>query len=167
MRERIRRGALRGAMVALFVIGLTACGHAREGAGTVGTTPPTQGVVVQLDAASYGPSDTITLTVLNQLSAAIVATDHHSSCTIVQLQREVGGAWQDEGGCALGMVTRQISLAAGSATRVTVAPGAGQMSVKPWPAGTYRVSFTYQPGPPGATTTEGTTVYSVTFAVGQ
>jgi hypothetical protein len=167
MRERVKRGALRGVIIALFVIGLTACGQAREGAGTVGTTPPTQGVVVQLDATSYGPSDPITLTVLNHLSAAIVATDHHSSCTIVQLQREVGGVWQDEGGCALGMVTRQIPLAAGSATRVTVAPGAGQMSVKPWTAGTWRVAFTWQPGPVGATTAEGTTVYSTTFSVGQ
>lgn len=161
------RGAFYGVLATLIMVGLSACGHVSEGANSMGTIEPTQGVAVTVGASSYRSSDTITLTVLNQLGAAIVATDHHSSCTIVQLQREVGGEWQDEGGCSLGMATRQIPLAAGSSTSVTVAPGAGQMTTKPWSAGTYRVAFTYLPGPiDGTATADGSvTVYSATFTV--
>lgn len=130
----------------------------------MGTIGPTHGVVVEVGATSYATSDTIAVTVRNNLGSSIIATDHQSSCTIVQVQIEQNGSWQNQGGCSLGMPTRQIPLAAGSVTAVPVAPGAGQISGKPWPTGTYRVAFTYVVG---ASVTAGTseTVYSATFTV--
>ncbi len=130
----------------------------------MGAAPPTQGVVVEVGAASYATTDTIAVTVRNQLGEAIIATDHQTSCTIVQLQAQAHGAWQNVGGCSLGIATRRITLAAGSSTAVQVAPGAGQISAKPWPAGTYRVAFVYQIG---ATPTSGggETAYSSPFTV--
>lgn len=162
-RWNVQRG-VRGVLVALIAFSLVACGRATEGAGSVGTIGPTHGVVVEVGAASYATSDTIAVTVRNNLGSGIIATDHQSSCTIVQLQIEQNGAWQNQGGCSLGMPTRQIPLAAGSVTAVPVAPGAGQISGKPWPAGTYRVAFAYVVGT-SVTAGASETVYSAPFTV--
>ena len=158
------RSALSGVMVALIACSLAACGNATGGVGAVGTAKPTQGVVVEVGAASYATTDTIAVTVRNELSVSILATDHQTSCTIAQLQIEVNGVWQNQGGCAMGVATRQVPLAAGSATAVQLAPGAGQISAKPWPAGSYRVAFTYVAGSQ-ATAGASQTVYSAPFIV--
>jgi hypothetical protein len=120
--------------------------------------------VVEVGAPSYAGTDTIAVTVRNNLGINILAPDHQTACAIVQLQIQTGGSWQNQGGCAMGVATRQVVLAAGSATAVQLAPGAGQISAKPWPAGTYRVAFTYVAGPK-ATSGGGETVYSATFTV--
>lgn len=159
-----KRSVLCSVVLALLAFGLAACGHTTGSVGGVNTTGPTPGVAVEVGAANYAVTDTIAVTVRNQLSAGILATDHQTSCTIVQLQIEVGGAWQNQGGCSLGIATRQMPLAAGSSTAVQVAPGAGQISAKPWPAGTYRVAFTYRVGSL-ATPGVSETVYSATFTV--
>jgi hypothetical protein len=151
-------------LIALSAVGLSACGHSTEGVEPVSTTGPTHGVVVEVGASNYSVSDMIAVTVRNELVNEIIATDHQTSCTIVQLQIEANGAWQNQGGCALGMATRMIRLAAGSSTAVQVAPGKGQMTAKPWPAGTYRVSFTYHTGSPIAPGSS-VTVVSAPFTV--
>jgi hypothetical protein len=128
------------------------------------TTGPTQGVVVEVGKPSYATTETIAVTVRNALSASIIATDHQTACTIVQLQIESNGAWQNQGGCALGIATRQVPLAAGSVTPVSVDPAAGQIKARPWPAGSYRVAFTYRTGDI-ATPSPSVTVYSPIFTV--
>jgi hypothetical protein len=128
------------------------------------TTGPTPGVVVAVGKSNYATTETITVTVQNALSASIIATDHQTSCTIVQLQIESNGAWQNQGGCALGIATRQITIAAGSMTSVSVDPAAGQIKTRPWPAGSYRVAFIYRTGAV-ATPSPSETVYSPTFTV--
>lgn len=162
----IRKGVLCGLLIVAPIISLAACGHAAgEGGGVsaTGTTGPTQGVVVVVGASSYAATDTIAVTVRNDLGAGIIATDHQTSCTIVQLQMQVNGSWQNQGGCALGIATRQVPLAAGSSTAVSVSPSAGQISAKPWPTGSYRVAFTYRAG---ANSDASDTVYSAPFTVG-
>ncbi|HZC06673.1 MAG TPA: hypothetical protein VE338_13640 [Ktedonobacterales bacterium] len=155
---------LRGVVISLPAIGLVACGLAAQGNGPGGVTGPTHGVSVEVGATTYAATETITVIVRNALGASIIATDHQTSCTIVQLQIETNGSWQNQGGCALGTATRQIVLEAESNTPVTVAPGAGQIKVKPWPAGSYRVAFTYRTGSV-ATPGPSETVYSQTFTV--
>lgn len=159
------RGVLWSVIGVALAVGLSACGHTGGSVDGMGAAPPTQGVVVEVGAASYATTDTIAVTVRNQLGEAIIATDHQTSCTIVQLQAQANGAWQNVGGCSLGIATRRITLAAGSSTAVQVAPGAGQISAKPWPAGTYRVAFFYQIGA-NATSGGGETAYSSPFTVG-
>lgn len=158
------RSVLCSVVIAALSIGLVACGHTGGSVGSMGTAGPTHGVVVEVGAADYATTDTLAVMVRNELSDSIIATDHQTSCTIVQLQREANGAWQNVGGCSLGLATRRITLAAGSSTAVQVAPGAGQISAKPWSAGTYRIAFTYQPGP-DATSPASETVYSASFTV--
>ena len=159
------RSILCGVVVALPLVALVACGDAAQGGGnSVATAGPTQGVVVEVGANTYTTTSAITVAVRNQLGSDIVATDHQTSCTIVQLQIETNGSWQNQGGCSLGIATRQIPLKAGSDTAVTLTPGAGQISAKPWPAGSYRVAFTYRIGAiatPGASET----VYSAPFTI--
>lgn len=169
MPRRTLRSVLRNIVIVLLasglIYGLAACGHVTGSEGSVSsTTGPTQGVAVEIGASSYGVADTIGVTVRNALPESIVAPDHQTSCTIVQLQLESNGAWQNHGGCAMGIATRRVSLAAGSSAAVKLAPGAGQISAKPWPAGTYRVAFTYQIGAPD-TTNPSVTVYSQPFTV--
>lgn len=164
MTRWIRKNVLCGLLIVAPIMSLAACGHAagEGGVSATGTTGPTQGVVVEVGASSYVATDTIAVTVRNELGASIIATDHQTSCTIVQLQMQVNGAWQNQGGCALGMATRQVPLAAGSSTAVNVSPSAGQISAKPWPAGSYRVAFTYRAG---ANASASDTVYSAPFTV--
>lgn len=159
----IRRGALCALVIASSLLSLAACGQQAGKDHGVGSTGPTQGVVVEVGAPSYAPTDTIKVTVRNQLGASIIATDHQTSCTIVQLQMQVNGAWQNEGGCALGIATRQVTLAAGSNTPVSLSPGAGQMKANPWPAGSYRVVFTYRAS---AAATASDTAMSAPFTIG-
>lgn len=158
----IRKGVLCGLLIVTPVISLAACGHAAGEGSDVSTTGPTQGVVVEVGAVSYATSDTIAVTVHNALGVSIIATDHQTACTIVQLQMQVNGAWQNQGGCALGIATRQVPLAAGSNTAVSVSPSAGQIKASPWPAGSYRVAFTYRAS---AATDASDTVYSAPFTV--
>ena len=168
MRQWRLERLLWGMVIALTVLAVAACGAAAQGGGgtmnPTSTTGPTQGVVVDVGKPTYTTTDAIAVTVHNALGSDIVAPDHQTSCTIVQLQIESGGAWQNQGGCALGMATRQVTIAAGSAMSVNVDPAAGQIKVKPWPAGSYRVAFTYRIGSI-ATPGPSETVYSPVFTV--
>lgn len=148
----------------MLALSLVACGQLSNTAG--GENTPTTGVRVEVGASTYGPSDTILVIIHNDLGAEIMATDHQTSCTIVQVQTQVNGAWQDQGGCSLGLATKRIPLAAGSSTQVQVPPsaGPGQAAARSWPIGAYRIVFTFEAGPtssPG----QSTTIYSMTFSV--
>jgi hypothetical protein len=147
--------------LAALTLGLSGCGQTSPSGGPTGSSG---GVSVDVGSGNYATTATIIATVHNELSESILATDHQTSCTIVQLQRQVNSEWQNQGGCALGIATRRVTLAAGSSTVVQVTPGAGQFSTTPWPTGTYRIAFTYQTGPLSAPAPS-MTVYSTTFTV--
>jgi hypothetical protein len=108
-------------------------------------------VALVLDKTSYPPGATVVVTIKNGLSSRIMVTDHHSSCTYVDLQQQVAGQWQLVGECKLMTPTRLVELAAGSVTpqSIVIPIGAGS-------AGTYRVALTYN---------NTTTTYSSTFIV--
>jgi hypothetical protein len=148
-------------ILAALIVGLSGCGQTSPSGGSTGSSG---GVSVDVGSGTYATTAAITATVHNALSESILATDHQTSCTIVQLQRQVNSVWQNQGGCALGIATRRVTLAAGSSTVVQVAPGAGQLSTSPWPTGAYRIAFTFQTGPL-STSVPSMTVYSPTFTV--
>jgi hypothetical protein len=113
--------------------------------------PVTSGTVkLVLDKTSYAPGSAAVVTIENGLATQIVVTDHHTSCTYVQLEQQVAGQWQPVGECKLMTPTRLVELAAGSVTlqRISIPSG-------PSAAGIYRVALTYN----------NTTTYSSTFAV--
>ena len=158
------RGLMCCVLTLLAICTLAACRQTTGvtgGTGNMSAPGPTHGVVVEVGAATYHVNDTINVNVKNALTADITATDHQTSCTIVQLQMQTSTGWQNQGGCAMGTPTRRMPMKAVNTTAVALSPSAGQISAKPWPAGTYRVAFTYQIGE-GASET----VVSSTFTIG-
>lgn len=155
------RGVMCCVLTLLAIATLAACRQTTGGTGAMSSPGPTHGVVVEVGATSYHATDTINVTVKNVLTGDIMVTDHQTSCTIVQLQTQTSSGWQNQGGCALGTPTRRMPMKAGNTTAVALSPSAGQISVKPWPAGTYRVAFTYQIGEAASET-----VYSAPFTIG-
>ncbi len=158
------RGVMCCVLTLLAISGLAACRQTTGGTGgtdSVNSPGPTHGVVVEVGAATYHVNDTINVNVKNELTADITVTDHQTSCTIVQLQIQTSAGWQNQGGCAMGVATRRMPMKAGNTTAVALSPSAGQISVKPWPAGTYRIAFTYQIGEAASET-----VYSAPFTIG-
>lgn len=155
------RGVICCVLTLLAICTLAACRQTTGGTGSVSETGPTPGVAVEVGAATYHVNDTITVNVKNALTEDITVTDHQTSCTIVQLQIQTPSGWQNQGGCAMGTPTRRMPMKSGNTTAVSLSPSAGQISAKPWPAGTYRVSFTYQIGD-GASQT----VVSAPFTIG-
>jgi hypothetical protein len=136
---------------------------------TVGTTPtgspPTAGgVTLALNKSSYLPGDMIEVTIKNELKMTIFAADHRSDCTMVQLERLNNGIWQPMAPCRLEIATRIVPLAPNSSLPQMLTPVVGKGAPSAWPAGTYRIAFTYgkesgnTPGPQ-------TVVYSATFSV--
>ena len=131
----------------------------------VGGTPPPGAVTLVLNRSSYGPGETIKVTIENGLKSMIISADHHSDCTLVEVQRQSGGAWQTVAPCRLEILTKIVSLAAGSSTPQMLAPaGASQSAGNTWPAGTYRIAFGYGVGSEEALSKQ-TLLYSATFVV--
>lgn len=170
-RRRIRFLALMGmalfALAACRVPAQTAAGT--TGTATAGATPtggsPTPGAVtLVLDKSAYVSSQPIEVTIKNGLKTMVWASDHQTDCTLVQLQHQENGDWRAVGACRLEIATRLLPLNPGSSTLQVLAPGTGLNATGPWPAGTYRVAFAYQPGnEEGAGHQQ--VVYSATFTV--
>jgi hypothetical protein len=127
---------------------LTTPSAASRGPSATGTSGK---VTLLLDKTSYAPGSAAIVTIENGLSSQIVVTDHHTSCTYVQLEQQVAGQWQQVGKCRLMTPTRLVDLPEGSATpqRISIPTG-------PEAAGTYRVTLRYS----------NSTAYSTTFTVG-
>ncbi|HEY7348985.1 MAG TPA: hypothetical protein VH599_11800 [Ktedonobacterales bacterium] len=170
------------ALLALALFALAACrAPAQTGAGNTGVTtseqtgtatatatpegkPAPGAVTLVLNKSSYGPGETIEVTIKNGLKTEIFAADHRTSCTLVQLQRLESGTWHSEGFCKLETATRFVALAPGSSTLQALAAGKGLNATGPWPAGTYRVAFMYQAGSDEAPASQGL-VYSANFVI--
>ncbi|HEV7127155.1 MAG TPA: hypothetical protein VGN32_06915 [Ktedonobacterales bacterium] len=186
LRQPMHRRLVSLALLVVMGGGLVACGQTltpASGIGAPGATaatgtlaagtptpnasparPTPDAVTVTLDGSQYTSGAVVVATILNGLPTTIVATDHQSECTMVQVQRNVNGGWVVMNRCLEMTLTRMIPLAAGSATVVRLAPRAEQSTAASWPAGAYRIAFSYftgTVGEPGA----GTTVYSATFTV--
>jgi hypothetical protein len=142
----------------------TATSAATPGGTPVSSVPPTDAVVLSIDHTSYTPSSTINVTLINHRATSIFTFDHQTSCTILTLQRQTPSGWEATGGCALGRMTQQVEIKAGATMQIALAPGAGQMHVTPWPAGTYRVILNYALQAQNMSAT--TPVASAMFAIG-
>jgi hypothetical protein len=115
-----------------------------------------------------GVTDTLTVTVVNDLPEAIQVEDHQSDCTIVTLERQEGSGWLAVASCQLETPTRLLSIPPGSTQTVTLKPEGGPPPGS-WQAGTYRFALRYSTAQgqasPAAFAPTGT-VYSQTFTIG-
>lgn len=172
--QTTRRMVLECALL-VVTLGLAACGVSTSTLGeSSGTQVTTQTVILStptstagsgsvrlvLGQAQFHPGDRVTVTIENGLAHAISATDHHSSCTLIQLEKLVNGNWKPAGICRLMTPTRVVDLPARSVTTQMVGLPTGQDAT-----GTYRMMLMYgvsdQPS-----SGQGGPAYSVTFTVG-
>jgi hypothetical protein len=107
----------------------------------------------------FKPGDIVTVNIENGLARTISTTDHHSSCTLIQLEKLVNGSWQSSGTCHLMTPTRVVDLAAGSVTPQKVG-----LPTEKDAAGTYRMMLMYGVSGQSAGSSAGP-AYSATFTV--
>jgi hypothetical protein len=106
-------------------------------------TAPAGVVSLSVGAMSYHSTDTISVTLSNQSTQAIYFPDHLTNCTVIQLQRQVQGTWENVNICLLLTPTALHRLDAGKALAVALAAS----SARPWIPGLYRATLRYSTSP--------------------
>lgn len=127
-------------------------------------------VTLAVVKAQFMPSEHILLTIHNGGSIPIMAEEHGTSCTMVLLEQLVNGVWQPVLPCVegfphpiVGQVPPETTIGVQLLPIATGdAEGTGGMQ---WPAGTYRAALDYVTNQT-TSFSQGTIVYSATFAVG-
>jgi len=118
------------------------------GTGSTGTNEPpplptaTEGpVTLGVGATSYHPDATFEVTLSNRDNQTIYFADQLTNCSVILLQRQVNGNWEDMDNCGLGILSAWHTLDPGKQLTVKLAPHAGEH----WPAGLYRARVRYRP----------------------
>ena len=136
---------------------------------TSGTATSSPGpVVVSTDHTTYGPGDTISVSVQNTLSTPIYAMDTQSSCSILSLQYQVNGVWQPSqvAQCPMKRPARPVKIDAGATYTTTITAGYPGLSQLTFPKGSYQLVLIYTTSPSAIPTAEsGVTVTSPTIQV--
>jgi hypothetical protein len=121
-------------------------------------TASTGPVTLRVGATTYHTTDTISVTLSNQSTRVIYFPDHLTNCTVILLQYQVDGGWQNINVCKLMILTRLHKLEAGKSLTVDLTSPSSL-----WPVGLYRATLRY-----GTSQTFGgltTTLYSAGFQV--
>jgi hypothetical protein len=107
------------------------------------TLPPdaAERVTVNPDKNSYGVADAITAVITNGLNQPITVEDMKSYCTIIRLQRQDGGNWEDVGECLMRRRSFMVTIGAGETRRITLLPGQNANTQKR--TGVYRMLLDY------------------------
>ena len=105
--------------------------------GTLTYTRLPKGVKLTLDGASYQVGDPISVTLSNQSTQAIDFPDHLTECSVIQLQCQENGNWNEVNSCFKGIPTRTITLEAGRDLTVKLVSSSAS-------AGLYRAALTYR-----------------------
>ena len=114
-------------------------------------------VTLRLDEQRYDANNTVIVTIANGLSQTIWAADHNTGCTVLVAERAHAGAWEAVDNCHLMTPTRLMALPPGVTT--------ARLGTSGWPAGTYRITLTYNSGDEG-TGGPGGAAHSAEFTVG-
>lgn len=153
---------------------LAACGSTPVQPGASNTSPGTTTpgpIVIATDHAAYAPTDRLQITLTNELVSPIYAADHQASCSVFSLQHMVNGTWQEItkplAGCPQGRPTMLVKLMPGTPYHATIIAGYLRQGESGFPAGQYRMVFSYSTTSPDAKggTPAATTVYSATLTV--
>ncbi len=129
-------------------------------------------VTIATDHTTYGPNDTIHVTVVNHLSTAIAAFDTRASCSILALQVQHNGAWQQANAapCPLGRIARLVTIPAGGTYKADITAGVKGLRAGSFANGHYRLVLAYYAagpsGTPSPSAAGATTITSATLTVG-
>lgn len=131
-------GALLGAIT------LTSCGYNKiqnAMASRPQLTSTDCTVTMTINALSYRPTDTIIVTLNNQGSQAIFFVDQHTNCTVLLMQRQVDGKWQNIENCYVARRSIWSTLDPGQQLQVKLDPPRGN-----WLPSRYRINLDYSTG---------------------
>ncbi len=103
------------------------------------STATTGAVSLRVGATSYRTADTISVTLSNRSTQAISFPDHLTNCTVIQLQRQVHGNWENVNTCLLMTATRLHQLDAGKRLTVALVSSVARL----WAAGLYHATLRY------------------------
>lgn len=133
---------------------------------TAGTAAPPSHVSLALSKARYMPTDAIVVTIHNGLAISIFAQDNHSDCTLVEVERLMGGLWQGQNACVnMRPAPHVIEIKPGVTITLQLRSTQGEQPAPQWSAGTYRIAFAYVTGP-NQPFGQSTILYSASFAIG-
>lgn len=119
---------------------LVSCGQANTPSSPL-PTATTGPVTLHIDAVSYHTNDTITVTLNNQDTQTIYFADHQTNCTVILVQQQLNGKWENMDNCGLGSLSTWQTLDAGQHLIVKLSPASDSQ----WSAGLYRVTVRYRP----------------------
>jgi hypothetical protein len=157
-------------MLLSLLLALWSCGSNGSGGDSNPGTSTSGSVSISTDHTTYAPGDTIAVSITNHLQTSIYAFDTRASCTILDLQVQLNGAWQNTqvARCALGRMALLVEIPAGKAYDTTIHAGTPGVNSAGFPAGMYRLVLKYSTSPSGIAQTNRqttTTVYSASIVV--
>jgi len=156
---------LGGSILAVLLFTLTGCGStSNSGSNGTSTSGP---VSIRTDRSKYMPADNIQVSVINNLQTSIFAYDTRASCTILDLQMQVNGAWQatNVARCSLGRHAMRVEIPAGKTYSTTIQAGSPGISQASFPVGDYQFVLSYSTSATSLPQQNTTTIYSATFSV--
>src|SRR2546427_1935689 len=153
-----------GGILMILFFALSGCSSTTN-SGDDGTS--TSGPVsIRTDHSTYMPTDSIHVSVINNLQMSIFAYDTRASCSILDLQIQVNGVWQatNVARCPLGRPAMRVEISAGNSYNATIQAGSLGISQASFPAGTYRLLLGYSISATSLPQQNTTTIYSATFS---
>jgi hypothetical protein len=140
------------------------------GGSSTNTSPGTQTsgpIIITTDHSVYHPSEQVHVTVRNTLSTAIYAFDTKASCSILDLQMQVKGAWQvaPVARCSVSRPPRQVVIQPGETYTTTIQANTPGLDSLTFPGGIYRLLLSYSTTPGKTSSSSKTTIPSATFTV--
>jgi hypothetical protein len=154
-----------GGILMVLFFALSGC-SSTSGSGDNGTS--TSGPVsIVTDHTTYMPTDSIHVTVVNNLQTSIFAYDTRASCSILDLQMQANGVWQDTNiaRCPLGRPAMRVEVPAGHTYSATIQAGSPGITQASFPTGSYRLVLSYSTSATSLPQQNTTTIYSATFSV--
>jgi hypothetical protein len=154
-----------GGILMVLLFAFSGCSStANSGGDGTSTSGP---VSIRTDHSTYMPTDSIYVSVVNNLETSIFAYDTRASCTILDLQLQVNGVWQGTNiaRCPLGRPAMRVEIPAGHTYSATIQAGSLGISQASFPAGTYRLVLSYSTSATSLPQQNTTTIYSATFSV--
>ena len=154
-----------GGLLMVLLFTLPAC-SSTSNSGDDGTS--TSGPVsIRTDHSTYMPTDSIHVSVINNLQTSIFAYDTRASCTILDLQIQVNGVWQatNIARCSLVRPAMRVEISAGNSYSATIQAGSQGISQASFPVGSYRLVLSYSTSATSLPQQNTTTIYSATFSV--
>jgi hypothetical protein len=106
-------------------------------------------VNITTDRATYAPDGAIVVSIRNTLSTPIYAMDTQASCSILSLQYQAGGAWQQSqvAQCPQKRPARMVKIDAGGTYTASITAGYPGLRQLPFPTGSYRLMLIYSTSP--------------------